>query len=74
MKTTIESEWKELLTEMQKAHKHGVPGVGPREIADVERTIERVVRCERESARAVARMFLDYLGRGKSRLPATNNA
>src|SRR5262245_25277326 len=57
MKTTIESDWEELLTEMRKAGAHGVPGIGAREIADVERKLERGRRrCE--SMRAVGRILL----------------
>lgn len=44
MKTTIELEWEELLTEGRTARKYGVPGIGSRQIADVERKLERVVR------------------------------
>jgi hypothetical protein len=72
MKPTIESEWEALLTEMRKAREYGVPGIGSREIADVERKLERIRR-KRENMPPVARILLDYLGRGKSRLPPTNN-
>lgn len=56
MRTNMESEWKELLTEMREAREYSVPGIGAREIADVERKLERIRR-NRESMRAVARMF-----------------
>ena len=62
----IEVEYAALLMEMRTEREHGVPGVGSREIAEVERKLERVVRSNRESMRAVARMFRNYLGRGKS--------
>ena len=39
MKTTLELEWEELLTEMRKAREYGVPGLGWREIAEVERKL-----------------------------------
>ena len=65
MKTTMEFDHEALLSEMRIAHKHGVPGIGAREIADVERKLEMI----RENERAVARILLEYLGRGKSRLP-----
>jgi hypothetical protein len=48
------------MTEMRRA----------REIADVKRKLERIRR-NRESIRAVGHMFRNYLGRGKSCLPAT---
>ena len=41
--------WEELLAEMRAAHEHGVPGVGARAIATVERTLARVERREREN-------------------------
>lgn len=72
MKATIESGWEALLTEVQKAREYGVPGNGSREIADVERKLE-TIRRQRESMRAVARMFLGNLKREKSRLPRTND-
>jgi hypothetical protein len=53
-KTTIESDWEALLTEMRKAREHGVPGIDAREIADVERKLETI----RENERAVARILL----------------
>jgi hypothetical protein len=51
---------------MRTAREHGVPGIGAREIAAVERTLARVVCGERESIRAVARMFRQYLERGNT--------
>jgi hypothetical protein len=57
MKPTIESDWEALLTEMRKAREYGVPGIGAREIADVERKLEKIRR-RRENMRAVALMFL----------------
>ena len=65
-KTTIESEWEALLTEMRQAREYGVPGIGAREIAEVERKLARVLRRKRESMRAVARIFRDCLGCRKS--------
>ena len=72
MKATIESEWEELLAEIRKAHEYGVPGIGSREITDVERKLQSIRR-KRENMPRLARILLDYLGRGKSRLPRTNN-
>jgi hypothetical protein len=72
MKTTIESQWEALLIEIRKAHEYGVPGIEAREIAEVERKLEKIRR-NRESMRAVARMFLNRLGRGKRRLPANDS-
>ena len=66
MKTTMESDLEALLSEMRIAHKHGVPGIGAREIAEVERKLARVLRRKRESMRAVTRMFRDCLGCRKS--------
>ena len=63
---SMASKWEELLAEMRRAREHGVPGVGVREIAAVERELARAVRRNRESMRAVARMLCDRLGRGKS--------
>ena len=65
MNVTTESEWEELLAEMRRAREYGVPGIGSREIADVECKLERIRR-NRESMRAVVRMFRDRLGRGNS--------
>ena len=62
----MESEREELLAEMRKAHEYGVSGIGAREIAEVERKLERVVRREREGVRAMARMFREYLKDGRS--------
>jgi hypothetical protein len=56
---TIESEWEELLAEMQRAREYGVPGIGAREIGNVERKLE-LIRRDRENMRAVAGMFLNY--------------
>jgi len=42
-----------------------VPGIDASEIADVERKLE-LIRHDRESQRAVARMFLNHLGHRKS--------
>jgi hypothetical protein len=72
MKTIIESDWESLLTEMRKAREYGVPGIGSREIVEVERKLE-TVRRNLENIRAVARMFLNPLGCAKSRLPPTND-
>ena len=63
-KTTIESEWEALLTEMRKAREYGVPGIGAREIANAERKLE-MIRRRCESMRAVARILSDDLARGK---------
>ena len=71
MKTTIESDYEALLTEMRKAREYGVPGIGAREIAEVEGKLERI-RHNLENMRAVARTFVT-LGRMKSRLPRTND-
>lgn len=68
MKTTIESDYESLLTEMRRARAYGVPEIGAREIADEERKLERI-RHNLEGMRVVASMFLDSLARGKSRLP-----
>jgi hypothetical protein len=73
MKTTIESEWEELLTEMRTAREYGVPRIGSREIADVERKLEGIRR-NRESMRALARMFRDYFESGEILTPARNQA
>ena len=63
---TIKSEWEELLAEMRRAREYGVPGIGAREIVYVERKLE-LIWCDGENMRAVAGMFLNYLGRRKSR-------
>ena len=64
MKTTIESDYEALLAEMRRAREYGVPGIGPREIAAVERKLE-MIRRRCESMRAVARILSDDLARGK---------
>ena len=69
---TIESEWEELLAEMRRAREYGVPGIGAREIAYVERKLE-LIRSDRENMQAVAGMFLNYLGRRKSRSSQKSN-
>jgi len=66
IKMNMESQWEELLAEMRRAREHGVAGIGAREIAAAERKLEMVVRRNRESMRAIARMFRDSLERGKS--------
>ena len=66
MKTTIESEWEALLTEMRKAREYGVPRIGAADLADVERKLDRI-RHNLESMRAVARMFVDSLRCGEIR-------
>ena len=47
---TIESEWEELLAEMRRAREYGVPGIGAREIAYIERKLE-LIRRDRENMR-----------------------
>jgi hypothetical protein len=68
--TDDQSDWEALLTEMRKAREYGVPGIGARKIAGVERKLEKIRRnCE--NMRAIARMLLDSLG--KSSPPPTND-
>ena len=64
MKTTMEFDHEALLSEMRIAHKHGVPGIGARVLANAERKLE-MIRCSCESMRAVARILSDDLARGK---------
>ena len=66
MKMSIESDYEALLTEIRRARAYGVPEIGSREIARVERKLERAVRLNRENMPAVAFMFREYLGRGES--------
>jgi len=63
-KTTIESDYEALLTEMRIAREYGVPGIGAREIAKGERKLE-TIRHNLENMPAVARMLLNNLARGK---------
>lgn len=67
---SIPSKWEELLAEMRVAREHGVPGIGAREIATVERTLARVVRRERENIQSVARMLQHYLFVQNKEVPA----
>ena len=64
MKTTIESDYEALLAEMRKAREYSVSGIGAREIAAVERKLERIQH-NLKSMRVLARILLDDLARGK---------
>jgi hypothetical protein len=52
---------------MRVAREHGVPGIGAREIAMVERTLARIARRERESIQSVARMLQQLSVRSEQR-------